>query len=99
MRILGEIRAVTAGAAMLTETLQAPHLAVDWKPPLARLEPDPAIDEANRTAVERMLAARPRWVGIGSALDTIPGMRRGLLLHSGPPLCWEAASGPMRGAL
>ena len=99
MPILGEIRAVTAGAAMLTETLEAPHLAADWKPPLARLEPDPAVDDANRVAVERMLTARPRWIGIGYALDTIPGMRRDLLLHSGPPLRWEAASGPMRGAL
>ena len=99
MPILGEVRAVTAGAAMLTETLEAPHLAVEWKPPLEALVPDPEVDAANRAAVERVLAARPRWVGVGTALDTLPGMRRDLLLHSGPPLRWEAASGPMRGAL
>jgi Protein of unknown function (DUF1116) len=99
MPILGEIRAVTAGAAMLTETLEAPQVAVDWRPPLRPLKPDAGVDGANRTAVERILAARPRWVGIGTALDTIPGMRPDLLLHSGPPLRWDAASGPMRGAL
>src|SRR5205807_9892937 len=39
------------------------------------------------------------WVGVGSARDLIPGMREDLLLHSGPPLKWDDASGPMRGAL
>ena len=39
------------------------------------------------------------WVGMGTALDSIPGMRADLLLHSGPPLAWDEASGPMRGAL
>lgn len=99
MPILGEIKAVTAGAAMLADALAAPQVGVDWRPPLAPLRPDPAVDEANRVAVERMLAARPRWVGVGVALETIPGMRRDLLLHSGPPLEWARASGPMRGAL
>jgi hypothetical protein len=97
--VLGDVRAVTAGAALLTDSLQAPHVAVDWKPPLRRLRPSPDTDAANRQAVARLLDARPRWVGIGTALDTIPGMRPDLLLHSGPPLRWEAASGPMRGAL
>jgi hypothetical protein len=46
-----------------------------------------------------MLAARPRWVGVGRALDDVPGMRADLLLHSGPPLAWDWTSGPMRGAL
>src|SRR5581483_6768605 len=99
MGVLGEIRAVTAGAAMLAETVDAPRIAVDWKPPLERLRPDPEVDAANREAVDRILAVRPRWVGVGSALDTIPGMRSDLLLHSGPPLRLGAASGPMRGAI
>ena len=99
MPILGEVRAVTAGAAMLADSLEAPQVRVDWRPPLERLEPDPEVDAANRTAVERILAARPRWIGVGTALDTVPGMRPDLLLHSGPPLAWERASGPMRGAL
>ncbi|RMD51751.1 MAG: DUF1116 domain-containing protein, partial [Candidatus Thermofonsia bacterium] len=29
----------------------------------------------------------------------IPGMRDNLLLHAGPPITWERASGPMRGAI
>ncbi len=38
-------------------------------------------------------------VGLGKARDVIPGMRDNLLLHAGPPISWERASGPMRGAI
>lgn len=84
---------------MIAEALEAEQIRVDWRPPLRRLVADPEVDRANAEAVSGMLAARPSWVGLGSALDVIPGMRADLLLHSGPPLRWEDASGPMRGAL
>ena len=99
MPIIGPIRVVTAGASLIADAVEAPRVRVDWKPPLRTLTPDPAVDEANRTAVGRLLAARTLWVGMGTALDTVPGMRPDLLLHSGPPLTWASASGPMRGAL
>lgn len=57
------------------------------------------IEKANETAVSRMMAARPILTGIATARDVIPGMRDNLLLHAGPPITWERASGPMRGAL
>jgi hypothetical protein len=97
--ILGEIRVVSAGAALLADSLEAQQVRVDWRPPLSRLRPDAEVDAANREAVARMLEARPLWVGVGLAADLIPGMRADLILHSGPPLRWEDASGPMRGAL
>jgi hypothetical protein len=95
----GRVRVVSAGAAMLADVVEAEQVRVDWRPPLERLEPDGEVDAANQQAVAHMLAARPHWVGVGVARDVIPGMRDDLLLHSGPPLSWEAASGPMRGAL
>ena len=95
----GPVRVVSAGAAMLADALEVENVRVDWRPPLEPLTPNAEVDDANREAVARMLAARPRWVGVGVARDVIPGMRDDLLLHSGPPLRWEAASGPMRGAL
>lgn len=58
-----------------------------------------SIDQANRTAVERMMAARPVLQGVAVARDVIPGLDDGLLLHAGPPLAWERASGPLRGAV
>lgn len=57
------------------------------------------IDQANRTAVERMMAARPLLTGIARARDVIPGMRENLLLHAGPPITWDRMSGPLRGAV
>jgi hypothetical protein len=57
------------------------------------------IEKANQEAVERMMEARPVWTGMGKAIDVIPGMRENLLLHAGPPITWERASGPMRGAI
>ncbi len=57
------------------------------------------IDQANRTAVERMTSARPILKGLARAGDVIPGMRDGLLLHAGPPIEWERMSGPLRGAV
>ena len=57
------------------------------------------IDNANAAAMERMIEARPVLTGLGRALDLIPGMHDNLLLHAGPPIAWEQASGPLRGAL
>lgn len=100
MSLLGApLRAVCAGAGAIADAVEAEQVRVAWRPPLEALSPDPAADRANETAVGRMLAARPRWVGVGVAREVIPGMRDDLLLHSGPPLRWEDASGPMRGAL
>lgn len=57
------------------------------------------IDSANTTAVTRMMEARPVLVGIGQALDVIPGMHPNLILHAGPPITWERMSGPLKGAI
>jgi hypothetical protein len=57
------------------------------------------IEVANTEATQRMMESRPVVVGLGKALEVIPGMREDLLLHAGPPITWERASGPMRGAI
>ncbi len=57
------------------------------------------IDQANRTAVERMMAARPVLKEVATAREVIPGFTDGLLLHAGPPIDWARASGPLRGAV
>ncbi len=57
------------------------------------------IEQANTEATERMMEARPVLVGLGKARDVIPDMRDNLLLHAGPPITWERASGPMQGAI
>ena len=57
------------------------------------------IDQANATAVERLIEARPMLIGLGTARDVIPGMHDNLLLHAGPPIIWDRMSGPLRGAI
>jgi len=57
------------------------------------------IDAANAEAAKRILQAKPTIVGIGKALDVVPGMAKDLILHAGPPVKWENMCGPMRGAV
>jgi hypothetical protein len=46
-----------------------------------------------------MLAAHPVLTGVATAREAVPGMHDRLLLHAGPPIAWERASGPLRGAV
>ncbi|MCB0055893.1 MAG: DUF1116 domain-containing protein, partial [Caldilineaceae bacterium] len=57
------------------------------------------IDRANEIALDRMMSARPILRTVARAGDVIPGMGERMLLHAGPPITWERASGPMRGAI
>lgn len=61
--------------------------------------PGERIDRANAEAIERVLAATPVLIGVGRALDVIPGMDENLFLHAGPPVTWDRMSGPVRGAV
>ncbi len=68
---------------------------------MATLVGDPRIEEANKTAFDRYLAAQPRLVDLlraGEAIPALgPGKRR--ILHSGPPIGWPDMCGPQRGAI
>ncbi|WKZ41613.1 MAG: DUF1116 domain-containing protein [Anaerolineales bacterium] len=57
------------------------------------------IEQANTTAVSRMMEARPILKAVATARDVIPGMKDNLFLHAGPPIEWERMSGPLRGAI
>ncbi len=57
------------------------------------------IEKANTQAVERLMESEPHWVGMDLAGKVITGLKDRMLLHAGPPITWERASGPLRGAL
>ena len=57
------------------------------------------IEKANKETLEKLMEARAVLVGLGKAGKVIPGMRDNLLLHAGPPITWDRASGPLRGAI
>jgi hypothetical protein len=104
----GEIRVVTVGAARLADALTEQAVSpftVEWQPPvtgtddaLARVFLDLRRTEANEQAVARMLAAGASLVDVRPAGEVV-GLARGQFAHAGPPIDWERASGPMRGAL
>ncbi|MER5622390.1 DUF1116 domain-containing protein [Streptosporangium sp. NPDC002544] len=104
----GEPEVITVGAGVLGEALDAqavPRTRVDWRPPmpgteadLARVLADPRRGRANETAVGRLVSARPQLVGVRPAHEVLD-LPKGTFLHAGPPIEWERASGPMRGAL
>ncbi len=104
----GDPRIVTVGVELLADALRAQDVQVhevDWRPPMPGTEDDLAVVlgdprrvAANATAVERMLASGARLVDVVPAGETL-GLGPTDFLHAGPPITWERASGPMRGAL
>ncbi|WP_205855702.1 DUF1116 domain-containing protein [Phytoactinopolyspora endophytica] len=106
--LTSEPRVVAAGADLLSEALAGqavPVERVEWQPPMPGTETslyavmaDPRRVDANREALDRMLASTAELVDVRPAQDVL-GLRPGEFLHAGPPLTWERASGPMRGAL
>jgi hypothetical protein len=103
-----EPKIVATGTPLLAEALAqqaVPVEAVDWRPPpadvadaLATVLGDPRHAAANAVAVERMMASRPHLVDVRPAGELL-GLEAGTFFHAGPPLTWDRASGPMRGAL
>src|SRR5215469_7813698 len=103
-----EPRVIAAGVGLLADALarQGGQLTrVDWSPPmpgteadLAAVLADPRRTPANALAVQRMLAVRAQLVDVVGATTAL-GLSPGEFLHAGPPVTWERASGPMRGAL
>ena len=57
------------------------------------------FDKANEKALSILLEAKPFWVDMAKAQDVIPGMKKNLILHAGPPVTWEKMCGPQRGAV
>jgi len=57
------------------------------------------IEEANQEAASRILRGKPSLIDISTAGEAIPGMRKNMILHAGPPVSWDRMCGPMRGAV
>jgi hypothetical protein len=99
---------VTVGAELFADALRDQGVSVtpvEWRPPvdgtqaaLATVVGDPRREDANATAVERMLSAGAELVDVLPAGEVL-GLRPGAFLHAGPPLTVDRASGPMLGAL
>ena len=82
-----------------------PVTSVDWRPPmpgteadLAVVATDPLRRSANEQALARMLDVQAMVVDVRPASDVLQ-LERGTFLHAGPPIEWDRAAGPLRGAL
>ncbi|MEI6509458.1 MAG: DUF1116 domain-containing protein [bacterium] len=102
------LEVINIGLETFARNLQqegVPVIQVDWRPPVAGAEgvgeAPLRIDRegANREAVDRLLRGQPLLTGVSTAGEVIPGMRKDLFLHAGPPISWERMCGPMRGAV
>ncbi len=103
-----ETGVVSAGAGIFADALTAQAVdvtRVDWRPPmtgteadLATVATDPLRAEANARALAAYLRVQGNLVDVAPASELL-GLEKGQFLHAGPPLLWENASGPMRGAL
>lgn len=85
-------------------------LQLDWAPPAggsqALIEAldqlagrREEIQKANQKVVEIMMNSHPVLVDVDRALQVIPGMKKNLILHAGPPIGWSNMSGPLQGAI
>jgi hypothetical protein len=103
-----EVHVVAAGVPLLADAVAGqavPVEVVDWQPPmpgtegdLATVMADPRRAAANATALERMLGAGAELVDVVPASEALH-LEPGRFLHAGPPIDWDRASGPLRGAL
>ncbi|NLO90543.1 MAG: DUF1116 domain-containing protein [Elusimicrobia bacterium] len=105
-----ELRVLNFGLESFSATLSGAgvkNTQVDWKPPLGVnpevfdifAEHKAEIDAANEIALGKIVSAQPVLCGMGKALDLVPGMKRNLILHSGPPVTWDRMCGPTRGGI
>ncbi len=85
---------------------------VNWKP---RIPISPALQkaldklnqpeiaskiiQANREVVDKIISAHPVLIGYEKAIDVVPGMKKNMIIHAGPPIPWEKMCGAMRGAV
>ena len=110
-----ELNVINVGMEAFTQDIEAQgghSQQLDWMPPgygneavlealkvLEQPENATKIAEANERVFERVTSASIYLTGYGRALDVVPGMKKNLILHAGPPIKWENMNGPMQGAV
>ena len=106
--LAGRPRLITAGVQLFADAAAAQGAEVsrvDWQPPmpgteadLATVLADPRRAPANAEAVRRIAETQALLVDVLPAGPAL-GLQPNDFLHAGPPIDWQRASGPLRGAL
>ena len=100
---------VNVGADLLADAIAdqaVPVTRVDWRPPmegteadLATVAADPRRPDANARALAAMLGVTATLVDVAPGVRAARAWSAGQFLHAGPPIDWDRAPGPLRGAL
>lgn len=110
MKLISEkLKVVNIGLKSFTGSLidrGVEHADVEFSPPLADYSllekanrKSFIVERANKKAMSRILNSKPVLAGMGKAVDTVPGMKKNLILHAGPPVAWKNMCGPMKGGV
>ena len=105
-----ELQVINIGLSSFTDPLEArgiKNIHVDWRPSIAvsadatkiLAEKKELIAIANQKVLKKITEGKAVLIGMGKAIDCIPGMKKNLILHAGPPITWERMCGPMKGAI
>ena len=105
-----KLKVINIGLNSFNENLKSAGVDtvnLDWKPPVEVNQKSvkiinenlQKITKANKKTIEIILNGKPNLIGLDIAEKVIPGMKKNLILHSGPPITWERMCGPTRGAI
>lgn len=110
-----ELDVINVGLEKFTEDIVsqgAKSTQLDWAPPgfgntdvlraldiIEKPENMKKIEEANERVYEIISSSTIFLTGYAPAIEVIPGMKKNMILHAGPPITWDKMNGPMRGAV
>jgi hypothetical protein len=106
--VTGQLSVIAAGVDVFADAVLDQGVEVtrvDWRPPMPGTETDLAAvmadrrrATANQQALQAITSAEAYLVDVVPAGPTL-GLQPSDFLHAGPPIGWDRASGPLRGAL
>ncbi len=105
-----DLKVINIGLSSFKDTIKqsdAEVVQVDWKPPAEMDEKilqilsknESNIQKQNKKCLDTILNGAPVLIDLERAIDVIPGMKKNMILHAGPPITWDRMCGPMRGAI
>lgn len=104
-------RVINVGVRSFNDSIadyEGTSVQFDWKPMaggnkhlihlINELNKREEIDTMNRKVIDRFRDAQPFLVDVVPAVSVIPELDGKVLLHAGPPITYEAMTGPMQGS-
>lgn len=109
------LKVINVGIEQFAEEIaeqNSESLHLKWAPPglgneeiinalmiLEKKENQEIIEKANQKVFDIITSSSIYLVGYAKALDVVPGMKKNMIIHAGPPITWDKMNGPMKGAI